>query len=669
MNETAKTRFSRPLALLIGVLALGTASLPPLEIVQRADRLLYDLWSQTAPPAIPGDIVVVDLADSNEFESLSTVAAESGARLWISTFDRPSRETAETNALGPVAIAMTGTDFLRKTEWIRGGVLWALPEFDGVVRHDQPVLQSEAPLPSLALAGSIALQRSDAEAMRPHEIIAYGEPLETDTRGRRWLRYFDRSTVQRVIVDDVLASPRILQDKVVIAGLGSSRHSTPVGMMTAQELMAHSLSGYWLDRSVTTGIERNVATWGYAALIILVVGLLRMGRSWNVMLPMAGAAVLLTGAAAAFVYQGIWYPSAGPGLLLLLSGSSAIWPGQSASRPPALTKMTRREPTWTHRSAELPGIARAAAPMGVRDSSRPPEGPRAGHGSGAAKMAAKGTERPTLGRYELEKKLGRGAMGLVYLGRDPKINRRVAIKTINLAEEFEHEDIDEARERFIREAETAGRLNHPNIVTIYDIGEQDDVAYIAMELVRGRLLSDFTKPGKLLPADLCIAIAAKAAKTLDYAHRQNIVHRDIKPGNIMYDSSTNTLKLMDFGIARLMDVSRTRTGIVLGTPSFMSPEQLKGEKVNGHTDLFALGVSLYQLLTGQLPFRGSSMTELMFAIANDRHEPVSSIRPDLPRGIDLVIDKALAKTATDRYGSGAEMANSLLDIAQMSGPR
>ncbi len=179
--------------------------------------------------------------------------------------------------------------------------------------------------------------------------------------------------------------------------------------------------------------------------------------------------------------------------------------------------------------------------------------------------------------------------------------------------------------------------------------------------------SEFTKPGKLLPAELLVAIAAKTAKALDYAHRHNIVHRDIKPGNIMYDSGTNALKLMDFGIARLMDVSRTRTGIVLGTPSFMSPEQLQGEKVNGHTDLFALGVSLYQLLSGQLPFRGSSMTELTFAIANDCHEPISSIRPDLPRGIDAVIDKALAKNATDRYDSGAEMANALLDITTTSG--
>ncbi|MGI9260117.1 MAG: serine/threonine-protein kinase [Gammaproteobacteria bacterium] len=347
---------------------------------------------------------------------------------------------------------------------------------------------------------------------------------------------------------------------------------------------------------------------------------------------------LLIGVAAAVVIQGIWHPGAGSVLLLVGSGT-VVWLGLAALPGPAMAAATvRREPTWANRTAEA-----------------------------AADNTDHHSDPLSLGRYQLEKPLGRGAMGLVYLGRDPKINRRVAIKTVNFADEFDPEHIDEARKRFIGEAETAGRLNHPNIVTIYDAGEQDGVAYIAMEHVRGKPLSDFTKPGKLLPVELLIEIAAKAAKALDYAHRHNIVHRDIKPGNIMYDSGTNTLKLMDFGIARLMDVSRTRTGILLGTPSFMSPEQLQGEKVNGHTDLFALGVSLYQLLTGQLPFRGSSITELMFVIANDYHEPVSSVRPELPPGIDAVIDKALAKRATDRYGSGAEMANALLEIAPTSG--
>ena len=179
----------------------------------------------------------------------------------------------------------------------------------------------------------------------------------------------------------------------------------------------------------------------------------------------------------------------------------------------------------------------------------------------------------------------------------------------------------------MREAEIAGRLNHPNIVTIYDVGERSGHAYIAMEYLKGRHLSEFAAPDTLLPVDLVLELLGLTADALDYAHTESVVHRDIKPANIMYDSISGRLKITDFGIAKLIDVSRTRTGIVLGTPAFMSPEQLEGHNVNGHTDLFALGVSLYQLLTGHLPFRGASMTKLMFVIANEPHQPVTAIRP------------------------------------------
>ncbi len=230
----------------------------------------------------------------------------------------------------------------------------------------------------------------------------------------------------------------------------------------------------------------------------------------------------------------------------------------------------------------------------------------------------------TMGRYELLEPIGRGAMGFVYLGRDPKINRIVALKAVDLAAEVEPDDLDEARKNFLREAEIAGQLSHPNIVTIFDVGETDGLAYIAMEYLRGRHLSEFGTPERLLPVPVVLELLSRTADALDYAHSRNIVHRDIKPANIMYDSVSDGLKITDFGIARLIDVGRTRTGIVLGTPAFMSPEQLEGKNVNGHTDLFALGVSLYQLLTGHLPFRGASMTKLMFVIANEPHQSVTA---------------------------------------------
>ncbi|HEY2781865.1 MAG TPA: serine/threonine-protein kinase [Steroidobacteraceae bacterium] len=277
----------------------------------------------------------------------------------------------------------------------------------------------------------------------------------------------------------------------------------------------------------------------------------------------------------------------------------------------------------------------------------------------AAAAAAAVPDSERLGRYQLEREIGRGAMGVVYLGRDTAINRMVAIKAIPLAAEFSDTELVEARSRFFREAETAGRLNHPNIVTIYDVGEERGLAYIAMEYLKGRHLSDYAKSNNLLEPRKVLEVIARTADALGFAHKQQVVHRDIKPANLMYDPSTDVLKITDFGIARLSGAGSTRTGIVLGTPSFMSPEQLEGRTVTGHSDLFSLGVSLFQLLTGQLPFTADSMTGLMQQIAEAPHPPLRAFRPDLPACVESVIDRALAKNPEARYDSGAQMAAAL----------
>jgi serine/threonine-protein kinase len=273
--------------------------------------------------------------------------------------------------------------------------------------------------------------------------------------------------------------------------------------------------------------------------------------------------------------------------------------------------------------------------------------------------AADGKEPQRLGRYQLEREIGRGAMGIVYLGRDTAINRQVAIKAIPLASEFSDAELADARARFFREAETAGRLNHPNIVTIYDVGEERGLAYIAMEYLKGRHLSDYATANHLLEPRKVLELVARTAEALGFAHKQQVVHRDIKPANLMYDPSTDVLKITDFGIARLTGAGTTRTGIVLGTPSFMSPEQLEGRSVTGHSDLFSLGVSLFQLLTGQLPFAADTMTGLMQQIAEAPHPPLRAFRPDLPDCVDSVIDRALAKSPDSRFDSGAQMAAAL----------
>ena len=281
-----------------------------------------------------------------------------------------------------------------------------------------------------------------------------------------------------------------------------------------------------------------------------------------------------------------------------------------------------------------------------------------GH-AGGTMMLDGGGEKPMLGRYEVEKELGKGAMGIVYLGRDPKISRVVAIKTMALAQEFDADEIDEVKERFFREAETAGRLNHPHIVTIYGAGEEHDPAYIAMEFLKGHDLARYCKPDNLLDMETVISIVARSAEGLAFAHQQNVVHRDIKPANIMYEPESDIVKITDFGIARITDSSKTKTGMVLGTPSYMSPEQLAGKKVDGRSDLFSLGVMLYQMLSGSLPFKADSMASLMFKITNEEAADVRTIRNDIPEGVATIIFRAMVKNADERYQTGTELANDL----------
>ena len=274
------------------------------------------------------------------------------------------------------------------------------------------------------------------------------------------------------------------------------------------------------------------------------------------------------------------------------------------------------------------------------------------HPGGTMLLEGGGVEKPMLGRYQVEKELGKGAMGVVYLGKDPKIGRVVAIKTMALSQEFAGDELVDARERFFREAETAGRLQHQNIVTIFDAGEEHDLAYIAMEFLKGRDLVDYCKGDNLLPVPAVLSIVARVAEALAYAHKQNVVHRDIKPANIMYELASDTVKVTDFGIARITDSSKTKTGLVLGTPSFMSPEQLAGKKVDGRSDLYSLGVMLFQMLAGVLPFRGDSMAELMFKIANEEAPDIRVIRPELPAALADIVALSLSKRPETRYQDG-----------------
>ena len=293
-----------------------------------------------------------------------------------------------------------------------------------------------------------------------------------------------------------------------------------------------------------------------------------------------------------------------------------------------------------------------------------------GGGSGAGQfdstrtlvMPKSAVSRPTLGRYEVEREIGRGAMGVVYLGQDPRIARTVAIKTLSY-QAFEDKELEDLKARFFREAEAAGRLNHPAIVTVYDVGEEADLAYIAMDYARGRPLSEFGRAGRLLPLPTVLDIVAQVAEALEYAHRQKIVHRDIKPGNIIFNPDSGEVKITDFGIAKIADDSRTRTGSVMGSPLYMSPEQLKGQKVTGASDIYSLGVTLYRLVSGETPYQGDTLANLTYQILNKRPRSVREFSPDLPNGVVRLINKAIQREPDKRFASAGTMAEAVRRLA------
>jgi serine/threonine-protein kinase len=261
------------------------------------------------------------------------------------------------------------------------------------------------------------------------------------------------------------------------------------------------------------------------------------------------------------------------------------------------------------------------------------------------------------GRFRVVSELGRGAMGVVYRAEDATLGRTVAIKTISLTGGTKQErDVHEAR--FLQEARAAGSMSHPSIITIYEMGREGDIAFIAMELLDGRELREMIRDVSLMPTQ-SVAIAASVADGLAYAHERGIVHRDIKPGNIMV-LADGRVKIMDFGIARHNEPTvKTQTGVLLGSPQYMSPEQIVGQPFDHRADIFSLGLVLYEMLTGVKPFAGDDIPELTFKVANMAAKPPSHIAPDLPAVIDYIVARALKKKPEERYQAAAEFARDL----------
>jgi serine/threonine-protein kinase len=266
----------------------------------------------------------------------------------------------------------------------------------------------------------------------------------------------------------------------------------------------------------------------------------------------------------------------------------------------------------------------------------------------------------TLGRYKIISEIGQGAMGVVYKAVDPIIDRTVAIKTINL--NLSKTELEEYEARFQQEIKAAGRLNHPNIVTIYDVGKTDQVAYMAMEFLEGKELKDMIASGTLPAADQAVDIIAQVADGLSFAHQQDIVHRDVKPSNIMV-LKNSLAKITDFGIARLPNSAvKTMTGLILGSPRYMSPEQVIGKTIDARSDIFSLGVVLYEALTSVAPFDGDNVNAIMYATVNTTPPPPSSHNRAVPPMLDLIVAKAMAKLLEDRYQSVRELADDLREV-------
>lgn len=283
--------------------------------------------------------------------------------------------------------------------------------------------------------------------------------------------------------------------------------------------------------------------------------------------------------------------------------------------------------------------------------------------SGELTVPGEASELKNLGRYQVQGTLGRGAMGMVYRGIDPAINRPVALKTIRLDFVNDPDELAELKERLYREAQAAGKLSHPNIVTIYDVGSEGPLQYIAMEYLEGQTLEHLIKKKTRFNYKIIAQIITQICAAMEYAHERGIVHRDIKPANVMVLGDYR-VKVMDFGIARIDSNSMTKTGIAMGTPNYISPEQLRGLAIDRRADLFSLGVLMYEMLLGRRPFKGENITSLIYAILHHEPDKPSNLNPQIPLLFDHVVAKALKKNPQERYQKASEITSDLHDFVE-----
>ena len=695
MTPEKKQKRNRLIALTFASVLLLLVYGPLAQWFVAADRMLYDNLAAHLPSQPLGNAIIVSIdtskTDANSlldtYGQIVSVLQRGGVRRIVLT-EPP--ELAETDNLPGWAAAMTsGVRVYAPTRHrfadvaTSDGFLEFQPDKDGVLRR-AALWQLNGGVMSASLPLAIAFNNENATIS--HRLSSAEDAIFTSKYSE-----LPRLDVRSLISGDF--DPAVLIDATVFVdsspALVAAEALLPSGQfVTISEITASLLANVEQDRTIIAPSWVSAMEWLAPVLLAIVAVLFMPDRSRKDIAVLTGVAVvalLLTETLLLYVLH-VRMDLGRPVLIFLGVSLLSLWLVGDEKKDlldafkkgtdflaagrlePAFAEFRRCQPSETvatimyKLSLAFEQQAKPERAEAVLDWMKRTHG--APEHAGQKQKVSGAPQR--LGRYVIEKRIGRGAMGAVYLAKDPRINRPVALKVIPIEKEFEDEELKEARLRFYREAESAGRLTHPNIITVFDAGEDQGMAYIAMEYVPGIPLKQFTDPKKLLAPKRALELCASTAEALDYAHNQGVIHRDIKPANLMYNPKEGSLKITDFGVARMTDNNSTKTGIVLGTPMYMSPEQLGAEDLHGHSDLFSLGVTLYELLAGEVPFRATNIAVLMTKITTEDAAPISQKRAGIPPSVDAVLAKALAKRPQDRFSCGAEMAIALRNCARYS---
>jgi eukaryotic-like serine/threonine-protein kinase len=550
------------------------------------------------------------------------------------------------------------------------GLLRAVPLIEQRAQRQLPSL----PLASVAQWRGVSLNQLQWSADRPPSRKAQLGPdlWPVDAQGRVhpvWTHMnHSPAWIQRWSAAEVLAGrvpPRQLAGKLVIVALAAtdtvtSLHAANGIELTPGQAMAQTAAALAGGRLIAQPAWAQLVKGGMVLSLCLYLALLlpRLTHPSALAMSLLLGILLVAGSHLCVAQLLIEIPVALPLTVLAAGHLAGYWVRRSTA--PALALPMSARP------ASMPPAPGFSQPEPTSPATLPPaQVPAPVLGS-----ATRPADGLTVGDFLLQQEIGRGAMGRVFRARQISTGQVVAVKTLALAREFDGFALLEARQRFQREAIAASRLRHPDIVRILDTGEDMGRVWIAMELLHGNDLVHHTSDGKLLPVPRVLEICARIAVALGHAHAQGVVHRDIKPANVMVDFSDSAaghyaVKVTDFGIARITDAARTRTGLVLGSPSYMSPEHLAGRAVDGRSDLYSLGVLMFQMLTGQLPFQGSTVAELMHAVANTPAPDVRTLRPRLPEAVANIVALALEKRPELRYADGSQFAADLRCIAAL----